>query len=218
MAQNRRMGLLRKIFGEKDKEAPADSGPQSSQFHESEATTEQGSRNAPRRELVQLVLRDTMRLHGIPSDWIECRILSVVSRSRLAGIHVTFIVRQGEDRLLTYVHAFQHSFVRELEKFEPRARDWLFSVSWQFEGRDDPGAARMPDPAVWGGAVAPPPPAEAATATARPGDDDDDLEQDLKTLYAIRDAVLKQEPVAQEHPDFEPTRPGDVEEEPRPAS
>jgi len=199
------MGLLRKFFGDKDKDNPTAGGPASSQFHESEATTEQqGSRNAPRRELVQVVLRDTMRLHGIPSDWIECRILSVVSRSRLAGMHVTFIVRQGEDRLLTYVHAFQESFLRELQKFEPRARDWLFSVSWQFDGGAD-RPSQMPDPAVWGGAQADAMPNGAAEG-------DSEVEEDLKALYAIRDAALRQ-PAGEQAamPDFEPTRPGEAE-------
>src|SRR6185369_7769931 len=100
------MGLLKKFFGkgEAGREAP----PESSQFHESETTAQdQGSRNAPRRELVQVVLRDTMRKHGIPSDWIECRVLSVVTLNRMAGMHVQFIVGKQQSALLDYVHAFQ---------------------------------------------------------------------------------------------------------------
>lgn len=195
-----RMGLFKKIFGG-DKAAPA-SAPPSSQFHESETTTtaEQGSRNAPRRELVQVVLRDTMRRHGVPSDWIECRILSVVSRSAMNGMYVHLIVRQGHERLLTYIPAFQSSFMSAIHKFEPRVDDWLFSLSWQFEGMSDSNYPEMPDPRSWTGAAEP---VRAVPAPAQ----DDEVMQDLKALFAIRDAALQDAPPAG-HVDFEPTRPG----------
>lgn len=145
------MGLIKKLFGREGSSAP---GAGATQFHESEPTTEQGgSKNAPRREMVQVVLRDTMRMHGIPSDWIECRILSVMGRSTMAGMHVHLVVRKGDDRLLTYVHAFQNSFRSEIERFDPNAPDWLLSVAWQFEGNDGQHAA-MPSPASWAGAPA----------------------------------------------------------------
>ena len=145
------MGLLKKIFRQRRRWPRAP--PESSQFHESETTAqEQGSRNAPRRELVQVVLRDTMRKHGIPSDWIECRVLSVVTRNRMAGMHVQFIVGKQQSALLDYVHAFQDSFWQEMEKFEPRAREWLFSVAWQFDGPAPPAKRSMPRPSGWGDA------------------------------------------------------------------
>ena len=187
-----RMGLLKKFFGGD----PAAPGPASSQFHESEATiTEQGSRNAPRRELVQVVLRETMRQHGIPSDWIDCRILSVVSRRKTSGMHVHFVMRDGHDRLLTYIPAFQSSFKAAIEKFEPRASDWLLSLSWQLDGITEASGPGMPDPGSW-------------AARGKPAaSEDDEVMQDLKALFAIRDAALEQA-ARGEQPDFEPTRPG----------
>jgi hypothetical protein len=142
------MGLIKKIFG-------SDKGPSdSTQFRESKsapAGTSVGrtvSENAPRRDLVQVVLRETMRKHGIPSDWIDCRTLSVLTRQHKQGMHVQFIVRKGDEQLLEYVHAFQASFWREIERFEPRARDWLFSVAWQFDGKAGRSFDGMPIPAV----------------------------------------------------------------------
>lgn len=204
------MGLIKKIFGDK---SARHSQPVSSQFHESE-DTEPGSKNAPRRELVQVVLRDTMRRHGIPSDWIECRILSVVSRSALPGMHVTLVVRHGHDRLLTYVPAFQSSFLHAVEKFEPKAAEWLLSLSWQFEGMS--GQAQMPEPGSWGGAAAAAgataataAAATAAVAAATASTHDEEMEEDLKALYAIRDAAIAQDPTRPPagHTDFEHTQP-----------
>jgi hypothetical protein len=181
------MGLLKKLFGGAAGAKPG--GGASSQFVESETTAQRtGSVNAPRRELVQVVLRDTMRKHAIPSDWIDCRILSVVTRKHQAGMHVQFIVRQGEEKLLPYVHAFQDTFWSELEKFEAHPREWLFSLAWQFDGDRRAGAMMGLDD--WDGDTQPPqetpgmPPPHAADA--------EELASDLQALYAIRDAALSQ--------------------------
>ena len=217
------MGLLKRIFGSNG--APRDSqAPESAQFHESGSTSNEAetSRNAPRRELIQVITRDTMRKHGIPSDWLECRVLSTINRSGRAGLHVNFVVRQAHEQLLGYVFAFQDSFLSELARFDPRARDWLVSVGWEFEGHG--GTASAPDahgfkaaPAGTAGhAPARAPLVAPETAPFAPTDDamgaelqrsDEDVQQDLKALFAIRDAamadVARKEP---ERPDFEPTQ------------
>ncbi len=224
------MGLIKRIFGNgKDKEPGDPQGtPESTQFHESESTDEDSaaSRNAPRRELVQVMLRDTMRKHGIPSDWIDLLMLSGTTKSGRAGLHVSFIVRQGHDRLLAYVFAFQDSFHRELARFDPRASDWLLSVGWQFEGYAAPQRAAMPDPKVWvssapvavgpqDAAIAFAPTADPLELDSRPQEEPaepDNLEDDLQALFAIRDAALA-DPIDTPSPlDFEPTRPGTDEE------
>ena len=64
------------------------------------------------------------------------------------GMHVQLIVRDGADRLLSYVPAFQNSFMDEISRFDPRVGDWLFSLSWQFRNLT---ATVMPDPGVWAG-------------------------------------------------------------------
>jgi hypothetical protein len=180
------MGLLKKLF-----RGRARSGGASSQFHESETTAHNpSSANAPRRELIQVVLRDSMRKHGIPSDWMECRILSVVTRQHKAGMHVQFIVRQGEERLLEYVHPFQETFWRELEKFDAQPREWLFSLAWQFDGDHGanggivlPAAAAVAD--GWSDDTQPP-----EHDTQPPDEHPDQLASDLQALYAIRDAAM----------------------------
>lgn len=204
------MGLLSKLL--RRREAAASQPADTSQFEENDSTTEQqtGSRNAPRRELIHVVLRDAMRKHGIPSDWIDCRMMSVVTRRGATGMHVQFVVHQGHDDLLKYVYAFQESFLREIAKFDPQADKWLMSLSWQFEGTGiTPG---MPHPSKWSGAAPEPAPAAGQpAATAKPVDED--VEADLKALFAIRDAVLND--TSTDRPDFEPTRPGFEDSDPK---
>lgn len=199
------MGLLKKLLGGESGGAKAGAGP-SLQFHESETTAQQAaSVNAPRRELLQVVLRDTMRKLAIPSDWIECRILSVVTRKHKTGMHVQFIVRQGEDQLLPYVRAFQDTFWTELEKFEARPRDWLFSLAWQFEGERRVSPAM---PAGWDVDTRPPDDARDARDVhdTLPPDDAEDLATDLQALYAIRDAELSRPAALEELPADKPRR------------
>jgi hypothetical protein len=168
-----------------------------------------------------VVLRDTMRKHGIPSDWIECRILSAVSRSGRQGLHVNFVVRQAHEQLLAYVFAFQDSFERELSRFEPRCRDWLMSLGWEFH---DVKLDAMPDPKGW---VASEPAPLAPLAVEKPRVDDvafaptedpmlrdhvkseEDIQQDLQALFAIRDAAMADaaRKPAPRGPDFQPTQP-----------
>lgn len=163
------MELIKKLFG---KPQAGGASPESVQFHESDSDFGPESRNAPRRELVQVVLRDSMRRHGIPSDWIDCRILSVVNRNSRPGLHVQLIVKDGIDRLLTYVPAFQTGFMEEIARFDPRVEDWLFSLSWQFQKLGKLGNG-MPDPASWAGTtgagVLSAPPVRDPASAAAPG-------------------------------------------------
>jgi hypothetical protein len=216
------MGLIDRIFGNGREREPSGT----TQFHESEPESDdqEGSRNAPRRELVQVVLRDTMRRHGVPSDWIECRILSTVHRTGRHGLHVNFVVKKAHDQLLVYVFAFQDSFERELARFDPRARDWLLSLGWEFQGFD---AADMPDPNTWvqsGPAPLHPPlvqrdwrAPESGFGNSQRGEEeaprsDDEVQRDLQALFAIRDAALAQtrpDPEDDAPNDFQPTQPFD---------
>jgi hypothetical protein len=221
------MGLLKRIFGTNGSQRETGAGSESEQFHESGSTSNEAetSRNAPRRELIQVITRDTMRKHGIPSDWIECRILSTLNRTGRAGLHVNFVVKQAHQQLLGYVFAFQDSFLSELSRFDTRARDWLVSVGWEFEGHgvavsaSDGQGFKVPAAAAAAAARTPLVAPEQVRAFA-PTDDamgaelpksDEDMQRDLQALFAIRDAAIadaakNESPERLERPDFEPTQ------------
>ncbi|MFD0666210.1 hypothetical protein ACT80S_00685 [Ramlibacter sp. MAHUQ-53] len=198
------MSFLRKMFGEKPAASrPAPLGePSLHDGHDPDDDDRQGasSRSASRREVVHMVLRETMRRHGIPSDWIECRTLSMVRSDRSTGTYVTLIVRGGQDRLLAYVPAFQTSLQQALERFDPRVGDWLRGLAWQFEGGHESPAA-MPDPESWSRAV---PGVEVREADSSASDAA--LQEDLRALFAIRDAAIAQR--RDHNADFQPTQPG----------
>lgn len=167
---NRSMGLLERIF-KPHRDKDADASVPASVLADSIPPQEEA--RAPRRELLQVVMLATMRSHGVPSDWIECRVLPARSR-RGPGMHVHFVVRKAHAQLLPHLLAFQQRFQDELLQYEPRAQDWLLGLAWQFED------------------VAPVESRAVPAAAAAPAAAEDDLESDLQALFAIRDQALAQ--------------------------
>jgi hypothetical protein len=208
------MGMLRKLFRR--------AGPAESLSDADDAVVHQpGAGQARHRELIQVVLRDSMGKHAIPSDWMECRILSVATPQGKSGVHVQLIVRQGEESLLKFVLPFQETFWRQLEKVDAKPREWLFSLAWQFDGDHGANGGIVLSAAAaaaaedWCEDTQPPehdtpPPAPSGTTGATDttvtwiDDTEDQLASDLQALYAIRDAALS-EPVRP--PETAPGRP-----------
>src|SRR3569832_2003690 len=176
------MGLMKKIFGGN---AEAKATGSSTQFSESQSAAtsveKTKSRNAPRRDLVRLVLRETMRRHGIPSDWLDCRSLSVLTHQHKSGMHVQFLVRKADQELLPYIHAFQESFWEQIQRLDPTAKDWLFSVGWEFYGQAEQGFSPMPDPKSWKARDT----QATEPDTLPPEETDEDLATDLQALQAV---------------------------------
>jgi hypothetical protein len=113
------------------------------------ATTEDNSESGMRRQLVHVLLRDSLHRHGINPRWIECQILVVTSRSRGTGMYVRFVVRHWDERLMHYLVAFQKSMRADLLRFEPRASEWLHGISWQLELENECPYLKMPDKSFW---------------------------------------------------------------------
>ncbi|HQR98394.1 MULTISPECIES: hypothetical protein [unclassified Polaromonas] len=187
---------------------------------DSQHTIEDNSDNGTRRQLVQMLLRDCLRRHGIAADWVECQMLVVNSRSRGPGVYVRLVLRHWDARLMTYAFAFQNELLAAITQFEPQSGTWLHGISWEFKVGDSCPFPDMPDPAIWGPparAAAPAalaaaaPAAVMAAAPAVPADEaEDDVMRDLKDLqnmFAARDASIEQEAAAGAPADFQPTQP-----------
>jgi hypothetical protein len=113
-------------------------------------------------------------------------------------MHVQFLVRKADHQLLPYVHAFQESFWEHLLRMDPMAREWLFSVGWEFYEKAVKGFSAMPEIApmqVGGDTQAP----EGEGDTLPPDEVDDDVATDLQALQALMSAPaeLSELPAAQ---------------------
>ena len=176
------MNFFRSLLGQRSHEASAQ--PSELPSRDNPLTIEEGSDNAIRRQLVQMLVRDALRLYGIPTGWIECQMLLVNSQSRGAGMYVRLVVRHWDDRLMTYAYAFQTALLADIARFEPHAPDWLHGISWQLEVGHDCPHVTMPEKSTW---AQPAPVTVSAEIQVR---EDDDQRQDLERLFKIRDQEL----------------------------
>ena len=142
------MSFLRNMFGAR---TPA-SGP-ASQMHSqiSSGMTQQlaQSQNTTRRELLRVVLRDTLNRHGIPTNWVTAELLTTTSRTGERGIHWRLVVKHWDPRLLEHSVALQNALVKRVLTFDPLAVSWLNGVSWQMALDDDSMCPPLPPPPTW---------------------------------------------------------------------
>lgn len=131
-------------------------------------TIEDGSDNATRRQLVQVLLRDALRKYGIPPRWIDCQMLLVNSRSKGPGMYVRLVVREWDERLMDYAFAFQNALMVEITRFEPQAAHWLHGISWQLDIADTCPYRTMPDKSYWADPVVKPAPRVAPARVGQP--------------------------------------------------
>lgn len=121
-----------------------------SSLHSQSPAAQQG---ASRRELLRLVLRDTLNRTGIPTSWIGADLLAATSRGREPGIHVRLLLKHWDPRLMLHGIAFQNSFYKRLLTLDPLADRWLLGVSWQYSLADDSNCPQMPHPGIWTSSV-----------------------------------------------------------------
>jgi hypothetical protein len=145
------MSLLKRLFSSSSPASHAHSQP-ASQLSPASALPSEGASgqdNASRRELLRLVLRDTLNRTGIPTSWIGADLLAATSRGRAPGIHVRLLLKHWDPRLMLHAIAFEQAFSKRLMTLDPASDDWLLGLSWQFSLADQSNCPAMPHPGVW---------------------------------------------------------------------
>jgi hypothetical protein len=101
------------------------------------------------RELVRVVFNDTMRLHGIPPDWLACE-GSILRRSTgTEELHVQLVVLVWNEKLLRYAPALQQQLISALERLDPSPQPSQLVFSWRFSPTCRNPFVRMPEPSYW---------------------------------------------------------------------
>lgn len=211
------MGMLDLLLGKKQPPAKAHNSrtpPNSTQFVASQQGPISTSPHAVRKDLLKLVLREALTRNGIPQVWLAADMLRTTSPKREQGIHVRFLVRVWEPRLVEFGPALEREFVQRLLLLDPQANNWLMGFSWQFALPENFVTPPMPHPGSWTATA----PREAESRSAphtKPGDiiegpvviprPAEDVRADLERLLAARDDDMKRH--AQGGDNFAATRP-----------
>ena len=212
------MGMLDLLLGRKKSVAakPRNSrpAPNTTQFAASQLPPGSGSAHAVRKDVLKLVLRELLTRNGIPQDWVSAEMLRSTSSRREQGLHVRFLIRRWDPRLMLHGPAVEREFLQRLLMLDPLAADWLMGFSWQFALEDTSACPQMPHPGSW---TSPPPapPPQATAPMTKPGDiiegpvviprGSNEARADLEQLLALRDEDMKRH--AKGGDNFAATRP-----------
>ncbi|WP_296446865.1 hypothetical protein [Rhodoferax sp. UBA5149] len=105
--------------------------------------------NNVRRELIRVVLKDTLRLHGIPLDWIACEVISITRPPSEEELHIQLVVMKWNEQLLRYASALQHQLLLGLDRFDPTVDHSKYVVSWRFSPDCGCPFPHLPEPKFW---------------------------------------------------------------------
>ncbi|QTN27793.1 hypothetical protein HZ993_21445 [Rhodoferax sp. AJA081-3] len=110
------------------------------------------------RELVRVVFKDTLRRHGIPSEWLTCEANTVPNGPRGEELHIQLVVVQWHELLMRYARALELQLLRGLDRFEPMVdHAQKCTISWRFSPECGCPFTVLPPPVVWAHDAAPEP-------------------------------------------------------------
>lgn len=112
------------------------------------------------RELVRVVLKDTLRQHGIPAGWVGCEVLVAPKRASDEDLFIQLVILKWNEALLRYAPALERQLLLDLDRFDPTVNHSRYVVSWRFAPDCGCPSVAMPDPAFWLNAAHPAPPPE----------------------------------------------------------
>lgn len=211
------------LFGKKAASGkPRHSRPgASTQFSQSQMTQGSASVHSVRKDLLRVALRETLTRNGIPPGWISADMLRTNSPKRELGMHVRFLIRHWDPRVMLHGVALEEDFQQRLLMLDPEANTWLTGFSWQFALEDKTACPGLPHPGSW---MSPPPaapdtgPAPVGGHVTRPAGiiegpkfdprPIDEVRADLERLLALRDQDRKHHGEGGDH--FAPTRPASL--------
>jgi len=118
-----------------------------SQFSPSQSAA--STPHAARKDLLRLVLRETLTRNGIPTRWIGAEVLRATLRDREPGVHLRLLVREWDTRLLEHAPALEENYRKRLLGMDPESSKWLMGISWQFAMEDRSQCPALPHPGWW---------------------------------------------------------------------
>lgn len=224
------MKIIKKFFNQPPSTLPEPDSASQPEVHEDSRLAGDGSQGATRRELVRVLARDVMRHNGIPDGWIDCQVMVVSTRGGQVHMYPRLTFKRWDERLLRYAFAFERRLMGEVERFEPKAHEWLRGMTWQFDVPDCP-YPELPPREAWVDApdavmdlldADPPETQPLAVDDSKPvplplldeppqPTEEEELQQDLAALFAVREselASLRAEDGEPPRPDFTATEPG----------
>ena len=117
-----------------------------------------------KRELIKVVLKDTLRRLGIPFDWLACEIIVIARGPDDEELHIQLVLMKWQETFLRYAPALQQQLLRGLDRFDPAVDHSKYIISWRFSPECGCPFSVMPPARFWSHSDAPLATAEEAPA------------------------------------------------------
>lgn len=101
------------------------------------------------RDLVRMVLRDTLRLNGIPIDWVGCEVIPRPHAGQVPAFQINLVVYTWHEGLLRYAPLLKQQVLQGLQHFDPANNHGNHVMAWVFAPNCGFPHTRMPGPAYW---------------------------------------------------------------------
>lgn len=125
---------------------------QDSQFPETMMATAAGSSQATtdvQRELVRVAFKDTMRMYGLPAQWLECQVRNLAPVDGVERIQVQMVMKKWSGHVLRYAMAFEKQFMDCLDRYEPHVDHTTYEWVWRYADDCDCPFPDMPAAQEW---------------------------------------------------------------------
>ncbi len=101
------------------------------------------------RELIQVVLKDTLRRLGIPFDWLACEVIIIPHGIGIDELHIQLSLMRWQETFLRYGPALERQLLRGLDRFDPSVDHSKYVISWRFSPDCGCPFTVMPPPRFW---------------------------------------------------------------------
>jgi hypothetical protein len=123
-------------------------GPESKDFYPSRSGTST-SGTVSHRDLCSVILRDTLRMYGIPREWIGIEVLKLSKSADTVQLQINFVIQYWHEGLLMYAPSLQKQFLHSLQSFDPGTDHSRHSVCWKFSAKCHCPFTEIPGPSYW---------------------------------------------------------------------
>ena len=123
-------------------------GPESKDFYPSRSHASTLG-TVTHRDLFAVILRDTLRMYGIPLEWVSVEVLNTSKDSNAFRLQINFVIQHWHEGLLMYAPALQKQFLQTLQDFDPVTDHSKHSVCWKFSPKCDSDFTEIPGPSYW---------------------------------------------------------------------
>ena len=119
------------------------------------------------RELILVVIKNTLHRLGIPHDWLAYEVITVTHGPDQEKLHIQLMLMKWHETLLRYTPALEQQLLRSLLRIDPTVQASQYVFSWRFSPDCGCPFLVMPPPNVWGHD------GEPATSDTPPPEEDD---------------------------------------------